>query len=145
MPEVTNNSADQFGKFGQIRPPNWGGGGCYCRLQMPLKLALGVRGAVARRRLGALEGGGYLPPFQCIPGHTHQPASPQLASEDVSREKAEVYSRVLKLEAGFMLHENRFWPQHPLPTASSPARPRSDEVWRLSIVRSALEPEVKAY
>jgi len=26
MPEVTNNSADQFGKFGQIRPPNWGGG-----------------------------------------------------------------------------------------------------------------------
>ena len=29
MPEVTNNSADQFGKFGQIRPPNWGGG-CHC-------------------------------------------------------------------------------------------------------------------
>ena len=42
--------------------------GGYCRLQMPLKLALGVRGTVAGHRLGALEGGGgYLPPFQCIP------------------------------------------------------------------------------
>ena len=31
--------------------------GCgYCRLQMPLKLALGVRGAAAGHRLGALEG-----------------------------------------------------------------------------------------
>ena len=44
------------------------GGGC-CRLQTPLKLALAVRGAVARHRLGALEGG-YLPPFQGMPG-TH--------------------------------------------------------------------------
>ena len=44
-------------------------GGGYCRLQMPLRLALGVRGTVAGRRLGALEGGGgYLPPFQCSPG-----------------------------------------------------------------------------
>ena len=33
------------------------GGGC-CRLQMPLRLALGVRGTVAGRRLGALGGGG---------------------------------------------------------------------------------------
>ena len=32
-------------------------GGGYCRLQMPLKLALGVRGTVAERRLGALGGG----------------------------------------------------------------------------------------
>ena len=32
------------------------GGGC-CRLQMPLKLVLGVGGAVAGHRLGALEGG----------------------------------------------------------------------------------------
>ena len=30
-------------------------GGGYCRLQMPLKLALGVRGTVAGHRLGALE------------------------------------------------------------------------------------------
>ena len=39
-------------------------GGGYCRLQMPLSLELGVRGTVAGRRLGALEGGGggYLPP-----------------------------------------------------------------------------------
>ena len=45
-------------------------GGGYCRLQMPLRLARGVRGTVAGRRLGALEGGrgGDLPPFQCIPG-----------------------------------------------------------------------------
>ena len=44
-------------------------GGGYCRLQMPLKLALGVRGTVAGHRLGALEGGagGGLPAFQCIP------------------------------------------------------------------------------
>ena len=34
-------------------------GGGYCRLQMPLKLALGVRQTVAGHRLGALEGGGY--------------------------------------------------------------------------------------
>ena len=41
----------------------------YCRLQIPLKLALGVRGTVAGRRLGALEvgGGRHLPPVQCIP------------------------------------------------------------------------------
>ena len=32
--------------------------GGYCRLQMPLRRALGVRGTVAGRRLGALEGGG---------------------------------------------------------------------------------------
>ena len=32
-------------------------GGGYCRLQMPLRLALGVRGTVAGHRLGALEGG----------------------------------------------------------------------------------------
>ena len=31
-------------------------GGGHCRLQTPLKLALGVRGTVAGRRLGALEG-----------------------------------------------------------------------------------------
>ena len=46
-------------------------GGGYCRLQMPLRLALGVRKTVAGRRLGALKGGGgYLPPFHCIPGTT---------------------------------------------------------------------------
>ena len=45
-------------------------GGGYCRLQTPLKPALGVRGTVAGHRLGALEEGGegYLHPFQCIPG-----------------------------------------------------------------------------
>ena len=37
-------------------------GGGYCRLQMPLKLALGVRGTVVGHRLGALEGGGGVPP-----------------------------------------------------------------------------------
>ena len=33
-------------------------GGGYCRLQMPLRLALGVRLTVAGHRLGAPEGGG---------------------------------------------------------------------------------------
>ena len=42
-------------------------GGGYCRLQMTLKPALGVREMVAGHRLGALEGGGGAPPFQCIP------------------------------------------------------------------------------
>ena len=37
-------------------------GGGYCRLQMPLKLALGIRGTVAGHRLGALGGEGGLPP-----------------------------------------------------------------------------------
>ena len=44
-------------------------GGGYCRLQMPLSLALAIRETVARHRQGAVEGGGvYLPPFQFIPG-----------------------------------------------------------------------------
>ena len=43
-------------------------GGGYCRLQMPLRLALGIRRTVAGHRLGAQEaGGGNLPLFQCIP------------------------------------------------------------------------------
>ena len=43
-------------------------GGGYCRLQMLLSLALGVRGTVAGHRLGALEvGGGDPPPFRCMP------------------------------------------------------------------------------
>ena len=61
-------------------------GGGYCRLQMPLNLALGARETVAGHRLGGLEGGGYLPPsdgmshrgvppplFQCIPGCVPHP------------------------------------------------------------------------
>ena len=36
-------------------------GGGYCRLQIPLKLALGVGETVAGHRLGALEGGGGSP------------------------------------------------------------------------------------
>ena len=43
-------------------------GGGYCRLQMPLKLALAIKETVARHRLGTLGGGGYPPSFQCIPG-----------------------------------------------------------------------------
>ena len=43
-------------------------GGGHCRLQMPLRLALGVRGTVAGRRLGALEGGaGTSPPSDASP------------------------------------------------------------------------------
>ena len=45
-------------------------GGGYCRLQMPFSPARAVRGTVAGRRLGALDGWGVNlpPPFQCIPG-----------------------------------------------------------------------------
>ena len=42
-------------------------GGGYCRLQMPLRLALGVRETVAGHRLGALEGGGVPPPLPMHP------------------------------------------------------------------------------
>ena len=53
---------------GALNARVWGGGwkvaeaagGGYCRLQVPLRLALGARETVAGRRLGALEGG--LPP-----------------------------------------------------------------------------------
>ena len=43
-------------------------GGGYCRLQMPLRVALGIRGTVAGHRLGALEvgGGGTPPPSNSI-------------------------------------------------------------------------------
>ena len=44
-------------------------GGGYCRLQMPLRLALGVRETMAGRRLGALEGGGH--PLLMHPWPTH--------------------------------------------------------------------------
>ena len=43
-------------------------GGGYCRLQTPLRPALGVRETVAGHWLGAQEGGGGLPHFQCVPG-----------------------------------------------------------------------------
>ena len=53
-------------------------GGGYCRLQMPMRLALGVRGTVAGHRLGAFEGGGgTFPPFPCIPAQP--PPSPFLS------------------------------------------------------------------
>ena len=52
-------------------------GGDHCRLQMPLKLALGVRETVTGRRVGALGGGGgYLPSFQCIPPPYPSPPQP---------------------------------------------------------------------
>ena len=68
-------------------------GGGYCRLQMPLSLALGVRETVAGHRLGARGGGGVPhPPFQCIPrrrgggGHAQQhraaPPPPLLLQSD---------------------------------------------------------------
>ena len=56
-------------------------GGGYCRLRMPLRLAIGVRGTVAGRRQGALEGGGggrTSPHFQCIPASPPQCTPPVL-------------------------------------------------------------------
>ena len=48
-------------------------GGGYCRLQMPFKLALGVRGTVAGRRLGSLQGrgGGGAHPLPMHPWPQH--------------------------------------------------------------------------
>ena len=39
-------------------------GGGYCQLQMPLSLALAVRGTAAGHRLGGLEGGGGSPELE---------------------------------------------------------------------------------
>ena len=50
-------------------------GGGDCRLQMPLKLALGVRATVAGHRLGALEGGGGGGHVPSLPMHPCPPAS----------------------------------------------------------------------
>ena len=56
-----------------LRAGGWGRlpkrlGGGYCRLRMPLRLALGVRGTAAGPWLGALEGGGgYLRPLPMHP------------------------------------------------------------------------------
>ena len=50
------------------------GGGCqsgWGRLQMPLRLALGVTGTVAGHRLGALDGGGGL--WTCVGGAAPPP------------------------------------------------------------------------
>ena len=55
-------------------------GGGYCRLQMPLRLALGVRGTVAGRRPGALKGGGGVPPP--LPVHPCPPPPPREAMGD---------------------------------------------------------------
>ena len=49
---------------------------------MPLRLALGVGGTVAGRRLGAQEGGGGPRPLQCIPApqpHAVQPVRSNMA------------------------------------------------------------------
>ena len=51
-------------------------GGGYCRLQMPLRLALAVRGTVAGHRLGALEGGYPPPPFPAAHGAALSPDRP---------------------------------------------------------------------
>ena len=42
-------------------------GGGYCRLQIPVSLAFGVRGTVAGQRVGALVGGEYLLPLPMHP------------------------------------------------------------------------------
>ena len=59
---------------------------------MPLKPVLGVRGAVAGHRLGALEGGGGLPPpLQCVPargstsGHMNSHRAREVAAAARSR------------------------------------------------------------
>ena len=75
------------------------GGGCkavgggYCRLQMLLRLALGVRGTVSGHRPSSPEGGGGSPPpFKCIPAPPPEPP----------------------------LTHPRTLPAHPLPTRAGP-------------------------
>ena len=52
-------------------------GGSYCRIQLPLKLALAIRQTVAGRRQGALEGGGGgLPIHRTSGGITPSPPAP---------------------------------------------------------------------
>ena len=60
-----------------VRQAVGGGGQSGWRLQMPLKLALGVRGTVAGHRLGALEGGGWVPPPP-LPMHPPPPPPPAI-------------------------------------------------------------------
>ena len=57
-------------------------GGGYCRLQMPLRLALAVRGTVAGHRLGALEGGAGVPP---PPSNASLPAAHPNNAHDARR------------------------------------------------------------
>ena len=64
-------------------------GGGYCRLQMPLKPALGVRGTVAGHRPGALEGGGRggappLPAHPCPRPNPKESRSPQPMPHELS-------------------------------------------------------------
>ena len=47
------------GRLEEVAKAVWAG---YCRLQMPLRLPLGVRETVAGHRLGALDGGGGVAP-----------------------------------------------------------------------------------
>ena len=88
-------------------------GGGYCRLQMPLRPALGVRGTVAGHRLGALGGGGggtcppvtqgvpappshrgYLPPpFQCIPRSRRRSGSSRGSCGSTTRRRRRRRSR----------------------------------------------------
>ena len=68
-------------------------GGGYCRLQMPLRLALCVRGTVAGCWWGALEGGGGLPPS---PSNASPPppssASPQVRNATRLSEARVIYA-----------------------------------------------------
>ena len=56
-------------------------GGGYCRLQMPLRPVLGVRGTVGGHRLGAPEGRGYLPSLPMHPCPQTRPSHSSPAVE----------------------------------------------------------------
>ena len=64
-------------------------GGGYCRLRMPLRLVLGVGGTAAGHRLGALVGGGGVPPplpmHPCLRGHQKPSGNSEESSNPVEQ------------------------------------------------------------
>ena len=93
------------------------GGGCqsgYFWLQMPLKLALAVRGTVAGRRLGTLEGGGGSP-------------APPPASNAPLAAPPRVWKQAPPTEAGCWASSATGWPPSdlPAPPLIPPPPPRS--------------------
>ena len=93
-------------------------GGGYCRLQMPLKPALAVRGTVAGHRLGAPEGGGGSPPPPSFPMHPC-PSTLSSSSSDTSAAPDDTHTHT---------HTHTHRPMSPLTAVRSAADPENH--WR---------------
>ena len=116
-------------------------GGGYCRLQMPLKPALGVRGTVAGHRLAALEGeGGYLPGPRkgtttrrnVTQGRTFPPSNASQAGPGPPPQKKEPWYRPVQLSPEWQTTDDRsrkFHKRCPVSFASSPLVPGDRRRW----------------